>query len=487
MRNSKPYKTAPMVSRASKVMYASGDLGFSMITSTVSSFLMFFGTSVCGVAGTLMGIAIALGTVWDAVTDPIVGYLSDRKNSLLFGRRHGFLLIAIFGLSVVNVLLWSVPLDASNFIKFLYFLVCLIAFQLFSTFYATPHSALSLELSKDYKERTSIASLKSVFLLIGSILPTLIMALLQSGTGQTAESYRAMAYISSSVMLLLGVVCFLGSYSHIPRLRAQYKDKVLPKQSFVEIFKNFFIVFKKPVYRNLILGYSVSLMSAAFLTSAGFHMFTYTFKLQSTQMYLLMAAVFVMTIASQPFWIWFIGKFDKKSAVLLGIAFVGFGVIYLLVVFLLRETITNLTLVIFPALAMAGLGMGALYTMPTAMLGDTTDIEKQKTNQDKTATYAGFMTFCNKLCNAATLLIVGILLDVIGFDEATALENQGVQLGLGLIVIIGILSALSVGFYFFSKYNVKKADVVKLTPINDPSKKGIVRIDGKGSRKSKKR
>ena len=461
MRNSKPYKTAPMVSRASKVMYASGDLGFSMITSTVSSFLMFFGTSVCGVAGTLMGIAIALGTVWDAVTDPIVGYLSDRKNSLLFGRRHGFLLIAIFGLSVVNVLLWSVPLDASNFIKFLYFLVCLIAFQLFSTFYATPHSALSLELSKDYKERTSIASLKSVFLLIGSILPTLIMALLQSGTGQTAESYRAMAYISSSIMLLLGVVCFLGSYSHIPRLRAQYKDKVLPKQSFVEIFKNFFIVFKKPVYRNLILGYSVSLMSAAFLTSAGFHMFTYTFKLQSTQMYLLMAAVFVMTIASQPFWIWFIGKFDKKGAVLLGITFVGFGVIYLLVVFLLRETVTNLTLVIFP--------------------------EKQKTNQDKTATYAGFMTFCNKLCNAATLLIVGILLDVIGFDEATALENQGVQLGLGLIVIIGILSALSVGFYFFSKYNVKKADVVKLTPINDPSKKGIVRIDGKGSRKSKKR
>ena len=125
MRNSKPYKTAPMVSRASKVMYASGDLGFSMITSTVSSFLMFFGTSVCGVAGTLMGIAIALGTVWDAVTDPIVGYLSDRKNSLLFGRRHGFLLIAIFGLSVVNVLLWSVPLDASNFIKFLY---CSISF-----------------------------------------------------------------------------------------------------------------------------------------------------------------------------------------------------------------------------------------------------------------------------------------------------------------------------------------------------------------------
>lgn len=69
-----------------------------MVAQTATSLLMFFGTVAHLMPGTLMGIAMLIGTIWDGGSDPIFGALSDRAKSKIFGRRHGFMFLACLAL-----------------------------------------------------------------------------------------------------------------------------------------------------------------------------------------------------------------------------------------------------------------------------------------------------------------------------------------------------------------------------------------------------
>ncbi|MBR7110936.1 MAG: MFS transporter [Clostridia bacterium] len=476
-------KKEPILTKAGKTLYGVGDLGFSLVTNTIASFFMFFGTVVCGVPGTLMGLAYSLATVWDAVTDPIVGYLSDRKRSRLFGRRHWFIFISIFGMALVNVFLWNVPINAEPVVKFFWFVLSLIMFNLCTTFFNTPNSALSVEISGDYNERTVIQSVRSVFLLIGTILPTVLMSVLQSPTELYPDgrynpaSHTNMAYIASSILFICGTISFIGSFSQVPRLKAKLANELPPpKKSLKVIFTDFFKVLKKPIYRNIILAYSISLVATAFLTAAGFHLFTYSFKLETMSMYALIALLFLMTIFSQPLWMFIVSKFDKRTAVLSGLGTMIVGILYIFALFVMRENIklSTMTLSLIPGLCLAGGGMGALYSMPTGMLGDAIAVEKMHTKEDNTATYTGFMTFGNKLSQSVALLIIGVMLDLIGFKEGSTYQSPEVEWGLGWIVFGGILAALIGGFIFYSKYDLKKSDVPDLDGVSVEEDKTVI-------------
>lgn len=97
--------------------------------------------------------------------------------------------------------------------------------------------------------------------------------------------------------------------------------------------------------------------------------------------------------------------------------------------------------------------------MPIGMMGDAITVEKMQTGVDNTATYTGFMTLGNKLSQSVALLLIGVLLDIIGFQEGSPTQTVGVEWGLGWILFIGILASLICGFVFFTKYSLKKSDI----------------------------
>ena len=109
-----------------KFCYGLGNLGYGSMGQTVSSFIMFFGTSVLGIKGTLVGLCVAIAAFWDGLSDPIMGYISDTYSSKIFGRRLGYLLIGTIGIAIFNVLLWSVPNQFDEMAKFFWLLISLI-------------------------------------------------------------------------------------------------------------------------------------------------------------------------------------------------------------------------------------------------------------------------------------------------------------------------------------------------------------------------
>ena len=480
MKNS-VVKQKKMVTTAQKLSLGFGDLGYSLVANTFSSYMLFFGNTVMGVSGTLMGIAIAIGTVWDALTDPVMGFISDNSRNNFFGRRHLFILIGTIGMTIVNVLLWSVPMSFSPVLKMLWFMVCIILLRTFTTMFQTPVAALSLDVSNDYNERANIQIVKSVFTILGILLPTLLIGVFQTDFVNEAgelvdgrfnpQGYLNFGYLTSACCVLFGVFMIICTYSHVPRLRElAKKDKASPIsiRSTKKMFVNFFGALKDKNFRGITIGYMVSMVSASILIAVGFNVFTFTFETTKFQMYMIMASLFIMTIAGQPFWMYISKKYDKRKAIILGQCISFAGCILLLVMFIFRAPFIELihkgtwnALIMCPPLMLAGFGTGVLYSLPVAMIGDIVLIEKVRSGEDKTATYSGFLTFANKTGQAISNAVLGVMLDVIGFQEGGTTQTPQVAENLGWVMCIGVILAVGAGLLIFSTCKLKRSEVQK--------------------------
>lgn len=450
-----------------KFVYGVGNLGYGTISQTMSNFIMFFGTSILGISGTLVGLAVAISAFWDGLSDPIVGYISDRHKSKVFGRRLGFMLVATFGMAIFNILLWSIPQSLSMAFKFVWLLVCLIAVETFNTSFATPYVALGIDIAPDYNDQSSLQGFKTVFFILGMVLPTLLMFIFmpnKDGAGQLIQSgYINISYITSILCIICGCICILGTLKRVHQM-PEYKTREKEDNAFFKIFYNFFKTLKHKHFAPLILGYSVALISASFLMSVGMHLFTYSFHFTSTQISLLMTALFLGAIFSQPIWIFISKRIDKKPALIRALFLLLLGIGLVAIVFCLRTFIeVNLCFyLIFPCILLCGFGTGALYNLPISMFADVVTIEKIKSNQNQTATYSGYMTFAYNLANSLSLLIIGILLDLIRFDPSQPVQALKVQNSLGVIVIVGCALSIAIAISIFNKYKLTRSDILKM-------------------------
>ena len=471
-------KQKRIVKTSQKLSLGMGDLGYSLVANTYSSYILFFGNTVMGVSGTIMGLIIALGTVWDAVTDPIMGFMSDNTRSNTFGRRHLYALIGMIGMAIANVVLWAVPIDASLGVKIAWLTICIIALRTFTTLFQTPMAAFSLDVSPDYNERSSIQIYKSVFNILGLLLPTLLIGIFQkdfiNADGVLTDgrfnptAYLNFGTVTSASCILLGVIMFISTYSHVPRLREQAKnDYVVPAKGAVKkIFVNFFGALRDKNFRAITIGYMVSMVSASILIAVGFNVFTFTFKTTKLQMYTIMAGLFIMTIAGQPLWMWMSKKYDKKKALIIGQSISLVGCLMLFVMFLAKDFFIGMlhknglnVIFMMPPLMVAGLGTGVLYSLPIALIGDTVVIEKARTGEDKTATYSGFLTLGNKAGQAISSAVLGVALDLIGFEEGSSTQTPAVENGLGWLMCIGVTLAVGFGILIFSRCKMTREEV----------------------------
>lgn len=448
-----------------KFTYGVGNLGYGTISQTMSNFIMFFGTSVLGIKGTLVGIAVAISAFWDGLSDPLVGYLSDRHSSKTFGKRLGFMLVATFGMAIFNLLLWSIPKSLDMTFKFVWLLVCLISMETFNTFFATPYVALGIDIAPDYNDQSSLQGFKTVFFIIGMVLPTIFMMIFmpsKSGGQLVQTPYINISYITSCLCIICGIVCILGTFKRATQ-NQEFGVRKKEKNAFFSIFYNFFKTLKNKNFSPIIIGYSVALIAASFLMSVGMHLFTYSFHFDSSQISLIMTALFLGAIFSQPFWIYLSKRIDKKPALKTAMYLLLFGIGLVGIVFVFRTFISiNVCFyLMLPCIFCCGFGTGALYNLPISMFADVVTLEKLKSKQNKTATYSGYMTFAYNIANSISLLIIGVLLDLIRFDPNQPVQAMQVQNSLGVIVIFGCAISIALALVIFNKYKLTRSDILK--------------------------
>jgi len=212
-----------------------GDIGFSLTSTILGVYFLFFMIEVVGLRPAVAAIPIAIGKIWDFINDPIFGYISDRTRTR-WGRRRPYLLFGALPLALTFTMLWYRPDFESTAALVAYYSIAYIIFEASATLLYMPYFALTPELTSDYDERTSLTSYRMFFSILGSLLAfTLPLIIIGSFTPENAPKVLLMGAIFGLISALPMFITFFGT-----KERDDYSDLEKPTlwESIKSVWKN---------------------------------------------------------------------------------------------------------------------------------------------------------------------------------------------------------------------------------------------------------
>jgi glycoside/pentoside/hexuronide:cation symporter, GPH family len=470
-----------------KIGYGMGDLTYGIVFQMVGTYVVFFATAVLGISGSLVGLALSISVLWDAISDPLMGYLSDITRSVRFGRRHLYLLLGSAGMAVSNLMIWSIQPEWSNGLKVAGLFVGLMLMKTSATVFATPYAALGSELTTDYNERTSIQGIRSIFFLGGLMFSTVMGFLLffnatpEFPIGQeNPAAYRNMGLTVSLIALLGGFTVYGMTRQYIPHLRARNPDKA-EITGLHKLAASFRLALQNNPYRHVVIAYLLTNISTALISSLGIHVFTYTFQLDNRDIGTIFGVLFGVSILSQPIWIRISRRIDKRPAILLGILFSLLGCVLVFFFVLFKDRIAGEMVYMLPFAALGGFGSGALFSMPYSMVADTIDFDEARTGKRLSGVYYGSMTFFYKFSQSLTVFLVGILLDVVRFDAKATVQPESTVTILGMTIAIGGFVVLVLAGVSYFQYGLNREKVAQIQEQIRRRAGGLDDVDGSGA------
>jgi Na+/melibiose symporter-like transporter len=295
----------------------------------------------------------------------------------------------------------------------------------------------------------------------------------------TQQGYIKIAIFNSAMLIALGLITIFSTLRYTQKNKLYSSSAPKEKFSFSKLLLGYFNVLKQKDFRAVILGYSFATIASAFLTSVGMHLFTYCYHFSSAQISVVLISLFGGAILSQPLWVYLAKRIDKKRALIISLSTIVFGIFLITITFLFRGFVDSDTMFIIavPCLIFSGIGAGAMYSLPFSMYADAVTLEIFKTGQNNAGAYTGYFTFTYNLANSVALLIIGFLLDIIKFDSSKPIQALSVQNGLGMIVCFGTTIFLSLAIMLFSKFSIKRADVLKIQVLKQRDSKKKVNIE----------
>jgi glycoside/pentoside/hexuronide:cation symporter, GPH family len=391
--------TAERVPLAVKAAYGAPAFALAAIGIPIYVHLQKFYTDVVGVDVALLGLLILASRIFDAVTDPILGWISDRTRTR-FGRRRPYVLGAAPPLALAIVLLFTPPAALDGSAAAAWFGATIFLVFLFWTAVVVPYESLGPEITFDHDERTTVMGVRDGLLLVGTLVAAVAPAILQAalGLGESADDERrkffAMSVVYGGLVVLLCAVCVA-----VVRERAAGERPPAPSPltSFRDALAN------RP-FRVLLAAYTVSALGGGLPATLIFYYVEYVLGARAD---LFLALYFVVGIVCLPGWIVLARRFEKKQAWLAAMA-INTGAF--LGVFFLGE---GQTVAYGVLVAISGIGYGATLAIPSAMQADVIDYDELRTGDRREGQYVGLWSISRKIAAGlgagAALAILGVV------------------------------------------------------------------------------
>ena len=438
------------LSLSTKLAYGAGDMGAG-ITATILAFsLLVFFTNVAGLDAKLAGNILAIGKIWDAINDPIVGVLSDRTRSR-WGRRLPWMIFGAIPFGVFFFLQWIVPFDpaTNKWGLFWYYVVISLLFNTAFTAINLPYTALTPELTQDYNERTSLNSFRFAFSIGGSILALVlgvVISLVIPGVQQEGLRYLILGAICGVLSVIPLYWCVWGTreriLSHQNQRQESNEAEDLP---FVEQFK---VAFSNRPFLYVIGIYLFSWLAFQLTASIIPYFVVNCMKMDSY----FAVALIVQGVAIVMLFVWTAvsRRVGKRAVYFMGMSLwiIAQGGLFFLQ--------PGQEVLLYMLAAMAGVGVATAYLVPWSMLPDVIELDELKTGQRREGVFYAFMVLLQKIGLAAALFLVGQSLGAAGFIEKAAdratLPQQPESALLAIRVAIGPLPTVALIFGLILAY-----------------------------------
>jgi len=433
------------LSLKSKIGYAAGEFGQTLFWVAISFWLMNFITDELKLPSALAGIAILIAKLWDAITDPIVGQLTE-KTETKWGKRRPWLLFGAIPFGLCFLLMFT-NVGITNNIT-LFFWVTLV-YMLLNTAYTCvniPYNSLLYNISADYNQRTSVSGYKSMF----AVVATLIAAGAAQPIMQMFPTSRT-GYMGLGAVFGLLMIIFV----FIPFLTVKERRISEPQKTQGNIFKKNAEALKNKPFRFILITWMMNTIGMSMIMANLVYYFKYVYNDEG----LVTIAMVVLILASLvfiPITVKLSTKIGKNKVYAIGMIFYLVAVLGL---FFLGHVLG--IVFIYVIMFVAGIGLSSHNVTPWSMVPDTIDYGYVKTGVRNSGVYYGLWAFVIKVGSALSLFFLGIVLDIFGYIPDVAQTDSsllGIRLALGPIPAVFFI----IGIIYLFRYPLTMKECAKI-------------------------
>ncbi len=426
-----------------KAAYGSGDMyaggGFLIVGLLYLNFL----TDIVGLSGKLAGLIFLLGEIWDAFTDPLMGYISDRTKSR-FGRRRVYFLIGIFPIFFSFALIWFNFQSGNTWLTFAFHAFAYLLFNTVFTMVMVPYNALLPNMVKKYHERTEYNVFRFTFSALSAILSGVFPMLIINNFESSTTGYLAMGIIFGLLYAIPWIFVFKKTWE-LP-----VEEELVKGPAMKVVFAEFKQAFKNRAFRRHSSFFVATQTATDFLMALFLYYLTWYLgrkpEFSAIMGVLLVTQLIMMSIHGKV-----AKRFGKTTPLKVGICFwiVGVALAY----FITKDSPNYM---IYLVAALAGMGTSASTFVPWSILPEVSDVDELITGKRREGVYAGMSTLIRKIANAVTVQFIGIYLDVIGYVGTAETQTVTATNGIKQLFVIGPFVFTILGFILVSRYNMTK-------------------------------
>ena len=430
---------------ATKLSYGVGQLSDGVKQASFSTFLFFYYNQVLGLPGSLAGMAALLALLVDAITDPMVGQLSDRFHSR-WGRRHPFMLAGSIPFGIAIVALFSPPDGLGQMALFAWMLGGAITVRLMLTLFFVPHLSLGAELATDYHGRTSLIGYRVFFTYAGILLTSVIgFAVFFPPTEAFSNgmlnkaSYPGFGVFCGVMGSVAMLICVIGTRREIPNLRkpSSHEGEGNALLAFIDVFRTL----KLNSFRVLFISVLIFNTLAGTVQTLLVYVATYVFEFQPEHLAGLASSVVVGIIFASLVAQSLSRRLDKKNALAICVITGGLfafspQVLYFSGV-LGSMSITAKFAFIFTVNGISQVFFIAYIILLDSMLSDVIDEHELNSSKREEGLFFAARSFATKASYGLGSFFAGIGLDIIQFPQSASPDTVSSDAVLSLAILSG--------------------------------------------------
>ena len=426
---------APKLSANAKFAYGVGQTAEGLKNATFSMFVLFYYNQVLGLPATLAGLALFIALIFDAVTDPLAGSISDNWHSKM-GRRHPFMYASALPLAITFFLLFWPPDGLSNGALFFWMTTFVVLTRASMTLYHVPHLALGAELSDDYTERTRIVSIRYFMNFVGYLLAYYLgFGVFFADTdafpkGQfNVDAYAPFALVLAVIMAITIIWSAWGTHGRIPYLPSVSKSdaSMSLKQVFSRTFTELWVAMQNKSFAWAFGGVLVIFVMVGTDSALNLYVFEYFWELTSDQKLVLML-LYPLGIMFGTALVPVLHNYvDKRHGITIGIT--GWSACQIIPIFLrffglLPENSTTELAAILTAIKFIQ-GVFAAQSLVSfhSMVADIADQHELKTGKRQEGIFFAAGSFASKTTTGLGTFLAGIGLDVINWPSGESFQS----------------------------------------------------------------
>ncbi len=456
---------ANQVGLPTRLAFGVGQFAEGLKAGAFNFFLLFYYNQVLGLPGSWSGAALLVAMSVDAVTDPLVGSLSDRHRSR-FGRRHPFMYGAALPFAATFYLLFAPPSGLGNLELFLWLAVFSSLARTAMTFYSVPHMSLGAELTHDYRERTTLSSIRAGFGLLGSIAVIAVgfAAFFAPGDGFENGQLNPAAYppfaLACGVAMVITIwLSAAGTHRAIPSLPKAAEDA--PPFRLASIFSDYRSALQLPPFRSLFSSLVSNYIVQGLLHTLSLYILTFFWKLSGDSISLLMLSGFssmlIGAAIAGPVSHW-LGEKRKTAMLAMGWWAICTSTMVTLQLFGWAPPLDSPLLIplIFTGSFLGGLGNGVFVALGASMIADVTDEHEERYGARQEGIYYGSISFAAKAASGIGTLLSGTAIDAVGLGAQAdpASVAPAVVAGLGWVYGPGVILLMAVPILLLRSYPI---------------------------------